>query len=60
LGDCTWLRGGVSGTSRHLETRVPELGDRYGTVRCEMTATNQHDEITARATARIALPVRSP
>jgi acyl dehydratase len=50
MGDVTWLTGTVTGKDRTAANEA--------TVTCELTATNQRQEITASATAVVVLPVR--
>jgi acyl dehydratase len=50
LGDTTWFAGKVT---------AKELDGERAIVGCAITATNQRDEMTLTATARVALPIRS-
>jgi acyl dehydratase len=58
LGDTTWITGAVKSTSAVLDPPRDELGASFGAVECEVTATNQRGETTAKATAVVALPKR--
>lgn len=59
LGDTTWLGGVVREKRERFDAARGEIKGPYGAVVCELTATNQRNEITASATAEVALPRRS-